>query len=85
VLAYTDALVLEGGRVADAVFDALKAQLTDEEILELTYITALYEMHAVMSRALRLEYDDVDERIVEVDAPEGGADDVMSMVDTDGE
>lgn len=85
VLAYTDALVLEGGRVADAVFDALKAQLSDEEILELTYITALYEMHAVMSRALRLEYDDVDERIVEVDAPEGGADDVMSMVDTDGE
>ena len=85
VLAYTDALVLEGGRVADAVFDALKAQLSDEEILELTYITALYEMHAVMSRALRLEYDDVDERIVEVDGPEGGADDVMSMVDTDGE
>ena len=85
VLAYTDALVLEGGRVADAVFDALKAQLSDEEILELTYITALYEMHAVMSRALRLEYDDVDERIVEVDAPEGGANDVMSMVDTDGE
>jgi alkylhydroperoxidase family enzyme len=84
VLAYTDALVLEGGRVADAVFDALKAQLSDEEILELTYITALYEMHAVMSRALRLEYDDVDERIVEVDAPEGGADDVMSMVDTEG-
>jgi alkylhydroperoxidase family enzyme len=84
VLAYTDALVLEGGRVADAVFDALKAQLSDEEILELTYITALYEMHAVMSRALRLEYDDVDERIVEVAAPEGGADDVMSMVDTDG-
>ncbi len=85
VLAYTDALVLEGGRVADAVFETLKAQLSDEEILELTYITALYEMHAVMSRALRLEYDDVDERIVEVDAPEGGADDVMSMVDTDGE
>lgn len=81
VLAYTDALVLEGGRVADAVFDVLKAHLSDEEILELTYVTALYEMHAVMSRALRLEYDDVDERIVEVAAPNQGADDVMSMVD----
>lgn len=82
VLAYTDALVLEGGRVPDEVFAVLRQHLSDEEILELTYITALYEMHAVMSRALRLEYDDVDERIVEIAAPEGGSDDVMSMVDT---
>ena len=85
VLAYTDALVLEGGRVADGVFEVLKTHLSDEEILELTYITALYEMHAVMSRALRLEYDNVDERIVEIDAPDGGSDDVMNMVDTDKE
>ena len=41
-------------------------------------------MHAVMSRALRLEYDDVDERIVEIAAPEGGSDDVMRMVDQEG-
>ena len=73
VLAYTDCLVLEGGRVPDAVFDALRAHLSDEEILELTYITALYEMHAVMSRALRLEFDDRDEPIVEIAAPEGFA------------
>ncbi len=85
VLAYTDALVLEGGRVSDAVFDVLKKHLSDEEILELTYVTALYEMHAVMSRALRLEYDDVDERIVEIAAPQSGSDDVMNMVDTTGE
>jgi len=85
VLAYTDALVLEGGRVADAVFDLLKAQLSDEQILELTYITALYEMHAVMSRALRLEYDDVDERIVEIAAPRGADQDAMRMVDADRE
>ena len=84
VLAYTDALVLEGGRVADPVFAVLQKHLSDEEILELTYITALYEMHAVMSRALRLEYDDVDERIVEIAAPEGGSDDVMRMVDQEG-
>ena len=85
VLAYTDALVLERGRVPDGVFEALKAHLSDEEILELTYITCTYMMHAVMSRALRLEYDDVDERVVEVPAPEGDSADVMSMVDTDKE
>ncbi|MEQ1703125.1 MAG: carboxymuconolactone decarboxylase family protein [Ilumatobacteraceae bacterium] len=73
VLAYTDCLVLEGGRVPDAVFDALKEHLIDEEILELTYITAMYEMHAVMTRALRLEFDDRDEPIVEIAAPEGFA------------
>jgi alkylhydroperoxidase family enzyme len=81
VLAYTDAMVLEGGRVSDGVFAALKEHLSDEEILELTYITALYEMHAVMSRALRLEYDDTDEPIVEIAAPQGGSDDIMAMVD----
>ena len=35
-----------------------------------------------MSRALRLEYDDVDERIVEIAAPTGSSNDVMNMVDT---
>ena len=64
VLAYTDALVLQHGRVPEAVFAALKQDLSDEEILELTYITCTYMMHAVMSRALRLEYDDVGERVV---------------------
>jgi alkylhydroperoxidase family enzyme len=73
VLAYADALVLDGGRVADGVFEALKRFLDDEQILELTYITCLYEMHAVMSRALRLEFDDRPETVVEVDAPEGFA------------
>jgi hypothetical protein len=81
VLAYTDCLVLEGGRVPDPVFEALRIGMSDEEILELTYVTGLYEMHATMSRALRLEYDDVDERVVEVPAPEGTDADVMSMVD----
>jgi alkylhydroperoxidase family enzyme len=71
VLAYTDELVLQNGRVQDATFDRLRAHLCDEAILELTYITALYEMHAIMTRALRLEYDDVPERIVEVAAPSG--------------
>ena len=66
VLAYTDALVLEVGEVSDGVFAALQEHLTDEQILKLTYITCLYEMHATMSRALRTEWDDRDEPIVEV-------------------
>lgn len=73
VLAYVDELVLQNGRVQDATFARLAAELSDEEILELTYITALYEMHAIMTRALRLEYDDVPERVVEIAAPSGGA------------
>ncbi len=82
VLAYTDGLVLQRGRVPDGVMETLKTHLSDEEILEFTYITCTYMMHAIMSRALRLEYDDVDDRIVEIAAPEGGDNDVMSMVDT---
>lgn len=70
VLAYADGLVLDGGRIADGVFAALKAFLDDEQILELTYITCLYEMHAVMSRALRTEFDDRDEPVIEVAAPD---------------
>ncbi len=65
VLAYTDGLVLGGGRVADEVFTALRSHLSDEQILELTYTTCLYDMHAVMARALRLEQDDRDDPIVE--------------------
>jgi alkylhydroperoxidase family enzyme len=81
VLAYTDALVLQRGRVPEGVFAVLQAHLSDEEILELTYVTCTYMMHAVMSRALRLEYDDVDERVVEIAAPGSADSDVMSMVD----
>ena len=59
------------GRVPDAVMTALKAELSDEQILELTYITTLYVQHAIMSRALRLEYDDRDEPVTEIGAPRG--------------
>lgn len=70
VLAYTDALSLAGGRVADGVFEQLRAHLSDEQVLELTYITSLYVMHAIMSRALRTEFDDRPEAIVEIAAPD---------------
>lgn len=71
VLAYADALALAGGRVADEVFDALREHLTDEQILELTYITTLYVQHAIMSRALRTEFDDAEDPVVEIAAPAG--------------
>ncbi|HVN01556.1 MAG TPA: carboxymuconolactone decarboxylase family protein [Caulobacteraceae bacterium] len=69
VMAYADCLALDGGRTPDGVFAALKSFLTDEQILELTYIVCMYGMHAVISRALRLEFDDRAEPVVEVAAP----------------
>jgi alkylhydroperoxidase family enzyme len=66
LLAYTDGLTLGHGRVADGVFAVLKRHFTDEQILEFTYVTMTYAMHAVMSVALRTEYDDRDDTIVEV-------------------
>ena len=86
VLAYTDELVLQGGRVQDATFERLRRHLSEEEILELTYITLTYELHATMCRALRLEYDDVEERVVEIPAPDSsGSVDVMADVSRTGE
>ena len=71
VLSFTDDLVLGGGRVSDGTFEVLKKYLSDEQILELTYITCTYDMHATICKALRLEYDDVAERIREIPIPEG--------------
>jgi alkylhydroperoxidase family enzyme len=78
VLAYTDCLVLDLGRVPDGLFEALRRHLDDVELIELTYITTLYLQHAVMSRALRTELDDVDERMVEVRV-EGAEDTILRI------
>jgi alkylhydroperoxidase family enzyme len=80
VLAYTDEVVLGEGRVQDATWAALAAGLGEVAIIELTYAVCSYRLHATMCRALRLEYDDVDERIVEVAAPSKGGDDVMGTI-----
>jgi len=80
ILAYTDQLTLEDGRVQDAVFESLRIHLSDEAIMELTYAVATYGMHATICRALRLEYDDVPERIVEIAAPGNQAADVMGQI-----
>jgi alkylhydroperoxidase family enzyme len=74
ILTYTDDLTLADGRVQDATFSALRLHLTDEAILELTYAVATYGMHATICRALRLEYDDIDERVTEVASPASAAD-----------
>ena len=84
VLAYTDEMVLMHGRVQDGTFSRLRDHLSEEEILELTWSVGVYCMHAIMAQALRLEYDDVDERLVEVPAPAGeaGATDIMAAIRT---
>ena len=81
VLAWTDALVLQQGRADDALFAALAEHLDEVQIIELTYVTCTYMMHGVMSRALRLEYDDVPDPVTEVPAPAGATADVMGMAD----
>ncbi len=81
ILAYADEMTLAHGRVQDATFAALREHLSDEAILELTYAVATYGMHATICRALRLEFDDVDERVTEVASPAGGgAADVMGQI-----
>ena len=67
----TQMIWLQGGRVSDGTFAAMQAHLTEVQIIELTYTICTYEMHATMTRALRLEFDDVPERIQEVPVPEG--------------
>ncbi len=80
VLAYVDEIVLGQGRVQDATFAALTAELSETAVIELTYAVASYQLHATMCRALRLEFDDVDERIVEIAAPAGADQDVMRTI-----
>lgn len=69
VLAYANELTLERGRVQDATFEALQKHFLDQEILQLSYDIATYMLHATLSKALRLEYDDVPERVQEIPMP----------------
>lgn len=70
VLAFVDGQILEGGRVHDRVMAAMKAHFSAEEILVLSYLVNMYNLHAITTKALRMEYDDVPERVVEIPAPE---------------
>lgn len=70
VLAYADAIVHDGGRVADELFAVLRDHLGDEALFELTYLTAMYDMHATIARALKLETDDRPEPVAELESPD---------------
>ena len=54
VLAWAEALILQEGRASDALLEELHKHLSDEDILELTYHTMGYNLHAVCCKALRL-------------------------------
>lgn len=69
VLAYTDCLCYEAGRVPDELFEELRRHLDDEQIVELTYITCMYATNAAMTKAVRLEFDDREDPVVEVPPP----------------
>ena len=71
VLAYADCLCQADGRTPLAVFEKLRTFWDDEQIFEFTYITTLYAMHAVITRALRMEFDNREDPITEVAAPKG--------------
>ena len=71
VLAYTDSSCCTAGGCADALFAALREHSATSRSSSSPTSTVLYEMHATMSRALRLEYDDRDDPIVEIAAPTG--------------
>ena len=65
VLGFADDLVAGGGRVSDRRFAALKEALPDVAILELAFIVTTYAQSATLARALRLEYDDVPDPVVD--------------------
>ena len=58
-------------KIASIAHWKLKTFWDDEQIFEFTYITCLYDMHAIITRALKLEFDNREEPIVEIAAPEG--------------
>lgn len=85
VLGYVDEVVLQDGRVQDGTFERLREHLDEVAVLELTFVVTTYRLHATICRALRLEYDDVPERVVEVPAPgEAAAADVMTQISREG-
>lgn len=66
VLGFTDDLILGNGRSSEQRFEDLRKELDDLQIFELTFMVLTYEMSAKLCKALRLEYDDVDDRVTEV-------------------
>lgn len=70
VLAFTDAHILEQGRVHDWLFAELRKFLSEEQVASLSFTISLYGMHARFAKGLRYDYDDVPDPIVEIPSPE---------------
>ena len=66
LLTLADEISLAGGRSQDRTFDQLKRYFSEAAIIEAAYIAAQYVMFGLLCRSLRLEYDDIPERCVEV-------------------
>jgi alkylhydroperoxidase family enzyme len=68
VMAAADEMV---GRnlIEDPTFASLKRHFTDAQIMELVFVIATWRMHGMIVRALRLEYDNLTDRMQEVPAP----------------
>ena len=69
VLAFADEVAALRGRVQDATYQRLRYVLSDEGIIRLAMCIVTWGSHGVLCRALRLEYDDVDEHVAEIPAP----------------
>lgn len=70
LLALADDLTLAQGRIAEDRIEQLRRYLDDQEIVEFVHATLIYQMHATVCRALRVEFDNVEERVREVDGGE---------------
>jgi len=69
VMAAADEMVARN-LIEDDTFGALKRHFSDEQIMEIVYVIALWRMHGMIVRALHLEYDDdTTARLQEVPAP----------------
>jgi alkylhydroperoxidase family enzyme len=66
LLAYVDELTLCAGRTQDRTFERLQSHFSDVQIIEAAYVAAQYVAYGLLIKSLRLEYDDVSERVEEV-------------------
>ena len=66
LLTLVDELSLAGGRSQDRTYEQLQRYFSDAAIVEAAYIAAQYVMFGLLCRSLRVEYDDIPERCVEV-------------------
>jgi hypothetical protein len=69
VPALRDALIHQGGRALNKLFLAVHKYFSDEGMLEITYHVLGYNLHAVLCKRLRLEFDAVEDRVREVPVP----------------